>query len=139
MKTNTVNNETAASQLQRKPHYAISLSFDDTGTDLLWLTSHSNTALPSGTLTADIVRGSIMPKGISGKTQTIKPATADSSIGSITIRAQDVNGAISTRINTRLGTDLSLRKEQVKIYMGFEDLAWADYAEVLTFIIEKNS
>ena len=139
MKTNTVNNETAASQLQRKPHYAISLSFDDTGTDLLWLTSHSNTALPSGTLTADIVRGSIMPKGISGKTQTIKPATADSSIGSITIRVQDVNGAISTRINTRLGTDLSLRKEQVKIYMGFEDLAWADYAEVLTFIIEKNS
>lgn len=135
MKTGTDNFTEKNSTLVQEPRFVVALSFDDADTDITYLTSHSDAAVPGGTPSIDIIHDSI--QSITGLSQKVVPDKAQHTIGNITVKAFDNDGALSTKIKTKLDGGESLRKKRIKVYVGFEGLVWADYAERLTYLVDS--
>jgi hypothetical protein len=117
----------------KTPRYTIVVSFDFENTDLWYFTSHSDSATPTGVesvTTAGIV------KNISGTSQSINPEEARSTIGSINFSLGDIANTIRDTLNTKIITGKALKGKRVQIYVGYEDLLWADYSLVQTQIID---
>lgn len=96
------------------PRYVVEISFNETNTDQLYLTSHADTLTPAG--------GTVIPScivGVSGTSQQLAPERSISSIGSIKVEALDQADGLSTFIRGRLDNGFGLRGMRLRVYMGF--------------------
>jgi len=113
----------------KEPRFTVEIAFDNANTDLWYLTSHADCEVPTGA--ANVVYGCL--KQPSGTSQKLNPLKAAATIGSLTIPAVDVGGSLTAYIGSKLGvvdgipTGDGLRGKRIRIYIGYADLAWADY------------
>lgn len=120
--------------LAKRPRYVIELAFDSHNTILWYLTSHDDSALPGGALS---ILGVI--EGISGTSQTLNPDTANASIGNINFTVVDKASIVTTTLGSQLVLGRSTRRQRVRVYIGFEGMAWADYTLVQTQLVNEIS
>jgi hypothetical protein len=121
-------------ELAKDPRYVIELAFDSASTILWYFTSHADAALPpSG------VAGSILGvvQGLSGTSQTLNPDLANASIGSISFSLVDLASIVTTTLGAQLQLGRSTRQQRVRIYVGYQGLAWADYTLVQTQLVSQ--
>jgi hypothetical protein len=118
--------------LAKRPRYVIELAFDAASTILWYFTSHTDSALPPG---ASSILGVI--EAISGTSQTLNPDTANASIGNINFMVVDRASIVSSTLGSELVLGRSTRRQRVRVYVGFEDLAWADYTLVQTQLVSE--
>jgi hypothetical protein len=126
----TYQNLTALPNLE--PRFTARISFDESDTRLYYLTSHADAEYPGG---ASVCTNCI--KSISGTTQKINPADANSTIGAIKMIALDKNDEISAKMKTEIEAGYGLRGKKVVFYAGFAGMLWVDYEKRLTFIIDE--
>lgn len=122
----------------KRPRVVIELSFNTANTDLLYLTSHADCDVPAGAVSSGITIQNVV-KNISGQTQEINPDQANSTIGGFSFSVIDKTFAVTNYLNTKLDGGNSLRKKRVRAYIGYRGMLWADYALVLTYIVDGVS
>jgi hypothetical protein len=110
----------------------IELAFDSASTILWYFTSHTDSALPPG---ASSILGVI--EDMSGTSQTLNPDTANASIGNINFAVVDRASIVTTTLGSQLVLGRSTRRQRVRVYVGFEGLAWADYTLVQTQLVTE--
>lgn len=118
----------------KRPRYVIELAFDNENTILWYFTSHSDAALPSGAQALNAI-----VEELSGTSQTLKPDVANSSIGNINFKLVDLAGIVTSTLGTQLTFGRSTRRQRVRVYVGFEGLAWSDYTLVQTQLVTEIS
>ena len=121
-------------ELAKRPRYVVELAFDPENTVLWYFTSHADAALPGG---ASSIAGVV--KGISGTSQTLQPDVANASIGNISFSVVDKASVVTDTLGTQLVLGRSTRRQRVRVYVGFEDMAWADYTLVQTQLVSEIS
>ena len=109
----------------------IEIDFSDNGTDLYYFTSHSD--IPTVT---PVIHGVL--KNTSSISQKLIPERANSSIGSLSFELVDVGSAITSLFNTKRASRKVLFGKRVRLYLGYEGLAWADYRIEQTQYIDKK-
>lgn len=118
--------------VSKSPRYVIELSFDSDNTVLWYFTSHTDCALPGGVnFTANVLAG------LSGTSQTLAPDKANASIGNINFSLIDKAEIITDTLGDELVLGRSTRRQRVRVYVGFEGLAWADYTLVQTQLVSE--
>lgn len=124
---------TAANQARpRRPRHVIALSFDTENTDIVYFTSHADTATPDGAA----VIGNVV-RNVSSSSQTIDIERAQFSIGRLTFDLVDANRQVTALLADRLAGGDSLRLKRAVYYKGFAGLAWEHYEKSQTAIIES--
>lgn len=118
--------------LAKRPRYVIELAFDSANTLLWYFTSHTDSALPGG---ASSILGVI--EGMSGTSQTLNPDTANATIGNINFMVVDRASVVTNTLGSQLVLGRSTRRQRVRVYVGFEGLAWADYTLVQTQLVNE--
>src|SRR5258706_11732756 len=119
-------------ELAKDPRYVIELAFDSANTQLWYFTSHSDAALPPTGVSGSILG---IVEGLSGTSQTLNPDTANASIGSINFSLVDTTSIVTTTLGGQLVLGRSTRKQRVRVYVGYQGLAWADYTLVQTQLV----
>ena len=118
----------------KRPIAVVQIAFDEAETDLIYLRTGYNAPTPSGatvftTLAED-------PTTI---TQKIDPLRGTATIGHSRFSCIDPGGALTSLINTKLGETRGLRHKTVRIFRGYDGLAWSDMALRTTQIIKEAS
>lgn len=116
----------------KRPRYVVELAFDPANTVLWYFTSHADSALPGG---ASSILGVV--EGMSGTSQTLNPDTANASIGNINFELVDKGSIVTTTLGSQLVLGRSTRRQRVRVYVGYEGLAWADYTLVQTQLLTE--
>ena len=116
----------------KEPRYTIEIAFTDDFTDLYYLTSHSDGATPGGA----VVEANVI-EDISGTSQRLYPDEGRAEIGAISFNVVDAASALTTKLNDKMAFGKALRGKRVRVYMGFKDLAWADYSLIQTQLVER--
>lgn len=130
MRIDSSNFQTKNANAYRKLRAVVEFAFNSSATDLHYITTHSDCASPD---TANTTYGAIHK--ISGFSSKYNPRTATTEIGSLTVDILDINKVFSLLLQTKLNAGKSLRKHRVRVYVGFEGLAWADYSLVQTQLV----
>jgi len=104
----------------KEPMIVVEIAFDDAGTDLIYLTSHTDTPWPVGAVS---VPGTVVK--VSSTSQQIEPDQGRSSIGTITAEILDKSGAFSTLLKAHDDAGRGIRYSRVRVYMGFRGMSWA--------------
>ncbi len=116
--------------------HVVGISFADNGTDITYLTSHSDAFVPTGTAAADRIDSALV--GISSQSQRFNARTMSHSIGGVKIKLLDVGGALSAKIKAKLDAGEGLRGKEVKYWQGFaESTSWANYALRFTYVVDN--
>lgn len=131
MRLDAENFITANTSSSKKPRYVVEISFDDANTDLYYITSHDDSALPSGALSID---GII--EDISGTTQKITPEKGLASIGTLVFNVVDLADSVTTLQYDKLQLGKGLRGKRVRVYVGYVGNIWSEYSLVTTQVIE---
>lgn len=134
MRSYNANFAAQQNAVTKSPRYVVELSFDNDNTDLVYLTSHADAALPNHV--TSIKRVIESPSGTS---QTINPIQARATIGSMTVTLVDRGASLTSLINQKLNDDMGLRNKRLRLWMGFEGDAWTDYELVQTQIVDQVS
>lgn len=132
MRTDTSAFASKNVEVAKRPRYVIELAFDSASTILWYFTSHTDSALPPG---ASSILGVI--EDMSGTSQTLSPDTANASIGNINFAVVDRASIVTTTLGGELVLGRSTRRQRVRVYVGFEGLAWADYTLVQTQLVTE--
>lgn len=132
MRTDTLAFAAKNVELAKRPRYVIELAFGSDNTILWYFTSHLDSALPPGA-------SSILEviEGMSGTSQALNPDTANATIGSINFTLVDRASIVTTTLGSQLVLGRSTRRQRVRVYVGFEGLAWADYTLVQTQLVTE--
>lgn len=132
MRTDSAAFTEANSDPIKSLRYTIEVSFDDAYTDLYYFTSHPDSATPdSVTVISNVVQN------VSVTSQQIQPEKAIASIGSISFDLIDLDNQIRFTQASELALGNSLKHKRVRVYVGFEDQVWSDYALIQTQIIDE--
>jgi len=131
MRTDSAAFELINVSASKEPRYVVELSFNSENTDLYYLTSHADAALPPGALS---VNGVV--KNISGTSQSVTPEKALASIGSLDFDSVDESNQITTLQYNKLLLGKGLRGQRARIYVGEKSLAWDDYTLAQTQIVQ---
>lgn len=118
----------------KDPRYTVELSFDSGNTILAYFTSHSDAATPGGGTTFARVL-----EGLSGTSQRIDPDKGNSTIGDVGFTVVDSAGAVSSQLGAQLVLGRSTRLQRVRVYAGYEGLAFSDYTLLATQIVSSIS
>lgn len=117
-------------QLAKRPRYTIELAFDTANTILWYLTSHTDAATPPGAaIIANVV------EGISGTSQVLNPDQATATIGAINFKVVDRGRIVTSTLGSQIALGRSTRRQRVRVYIGYEGLAWSDYTLVQTQLV----
>ncbi len=134
MRADTDSFELKNKSASKDPRYTVEIAFDPANTDLHYFTSHADSATPAGaTVTSGVI------KGLSGTSQSVSPEKALATIGTISFDVVDSGDAVRSLQYTKLQFGKGLRGMRVRVYVGFDGLAWADYSLIQTQIIESVS
>ncbi len=115
----------------KNPYWVVEIAFDRDNTDLVYFTSHAEARSPDG---APVIHGVV--DSISGTSQRVYPIEGRSTIGDISVDLVDRGGWLTDLFRAKLlGEDKGLREKRVRVYMGFEGLAWNNYELVQTQIV----
>lgn len=134
MRQDTAGFDTLNRNISKEPRYVVEVSFDAGNTDLHYFTSHADAALPDGAVAIlDTV------KYISGTSQHVKPEKALATIGTLSFTLVNIGDAVGALQYNKLQLGFGLKGKRVRVYVGYKDLAWADYSLVTTQIIETVS
>ena len=127
MRIDSTNFSAKNKQLSKEPRFVLQIASDTAATDLTYFKSHADAATPSGAVVSSA-------RLISAPTasQTLNPLLANSSVGKISARIQDTDGALTTFIRAKLDDLEGLRDKRVKLFLGYRGLAWTDYTEFQT-------
>jgi len=125
----------ANSSVSKSPRAVLQISFDSANADLLYLTSHSDTATPPGAVAAGLVIANVI-ESVSSQSQSINPDQALSTIGALSFKAVDMNESLTAYQRDKLDFGRGLRHKQVILYVAYEGFSWADYQPVLMFVID---
>src|SRR6266508_3988053 len=134
MRTDTAAFASKNVALAKEPRYVIELAFDSANTILWYFTSHADAALPGG---ASAILNVV--KGLSGTSQTLNPNTAAATIGAISFSLVDRASIVTSTLGAQLVLGRSTRKQRVRVYVGYEGLAFADYTLVQTQLLTEIS
>ena len=121
----------ANSSSNKKPRYVVRVSFDNDNTDFVYFTSHANTETPDG---ATVIENCV--RGISVLSQKINPDQGNSTIGNFNFTLVDTSNEVTEKLRDKLNAGDSLRHKRIVCYVGYENLVWADYKIILTYIID---
>lgn len=130
MRTDTLEFSQYNNAASQEPVFVVEVAFDDAGTDVIYLTSHTVSGLAGEIFEAVLT-------DISGTTQKINPDKALSEIGALSFSALDDN--LTAKQRTKLNAGLGLRGKRARFYAGFQGMDWADYTLVQTQIIRSAS
>jgi hypothetical protein len=117
----------------KRPRYVIEISFDSANTILWYFTSHLDTPVPGGG--AGVTQGVI--EGLSGTSQTLNPDNANATIGNVNFNIVDKGGVVTTVLGSELALGRSTRRQRVRIYIGYEGLAFSDFTLFQTQLITE--
>lgn len=130
MRADTNNFVLVNSAKSKRPRYTIEVAFDSANTILWYFTSHIDAQVPpGGSAIAQVV------EEISGTSQTLTPDKATASIGNITFRLTDAAKAVTNQLGSQLQLGRSTRRQRVRVYVGYEGMAWSDYSLVQTQLV----
>ena len=136
MLTFNENFASSSASATQSPRFVFVISFDTAGTDLYYITSHTDSALPAGppaNLSGALIAGSAV-------SQKLNPDLAAATIGSMTLTLADVVDSTGNYTFTqRLWSKPDLRGKRVQAYMGYAGLAWSEYVLVQTQIVSETS
>lgn len=129
----------------KSPRITIRIAFDDAESDLVYLTSHTDSATPGG---ATVISGVI--QNISSTTQTIDHERAIAQIGSLSFDFVDITSQLTTLIKQKLDSNKGLYKKVIRAYVGEADyydiisnttinLPFTDYVNVASQLITDIS
>ncbi|MDH4274624.1 MAG: hypothetical protein OEW08_06270, partial [Gammaproteobacteria bacterium] len=131
MRADNANFSAQNSAKAKAPRIVVQIAFNTASTDLYYLTSHADAALPAGAVaTLSCV------KGVSGTSQRLNPDQARAEIGAFNIDVTDKGRAITTLMFAKLGAGDGLKGKRVRVYVGYQGLAWAEYVLVGTQIVQ---
>lgn len=131
MRSNNANFDEKNSANSKSPRFVIEIDFSDDETDLNYFTSHSD--IPTVT---PVIHGVL--KNTSSISQKLMPERANSSIGSLSFDLLDASKAITALFNTKRVNRQVLFGKRVRLYLGYEGLAWTDYRLEQTQFIDKK-
>lgn len=134
MRTDTDNFTVINERDYKQPRYVVVLSdqrIDETITSSHYFTSHSDAALPSGLSASDYTHAVLSELG--GTSQKIAPIRAQSTIGSLSFKIQDSGSFLTTILSTE-----NKRNRRAQVYVGYADLAWADYTLITTQVLDQS-
>jgi len=118
---------------EKEPRYLIVQSLDDADTDLLYLPSHDDVALPGG---GTVLTGLI--EGLSATSQKLNPDQGRAEIGSINYKIVDVDAQLTIYLSTKYGFGYSIFGKRTQVYFGYKGFEWADYVLVQTQQVSSN-
>lgn len=115
----------------QKRHIVLAISFDDTDTDIVYFTNHSDTQVPGGATVyySCVVEAPAM-------SERVVAEEARTEIGDMSFSLIDHDRTISDLIKSKESANKGLRNRKVRFYGGAEDIAWADYALFHTYYID---
>lgn len=116
----------------KRPRYVVEVAFDSANAVLWYFTSHTDSALPPGAQAILQVLESL-----TGTSQALNPDTANASIGSISFKLVDRARVVTQTLGGQLALGRSTRRQRVRIYVGYEGLAWADYTLIQTQLVTE--
>lgn len=122
----------ANGSLSKDPRYAIEIAFDDTATDVVYITSHDDTPLPDSVTS---YKGVL--KSFSATSQRLNPEKANASIGNIAFVATDFNKTIRQLLASKYVFGRSLKGKRIRAYMNYKGKIWSDAALVQTQVVDK--
>jgi len=141
MQLNTGNFDLLNQSKSKHPVWVVEISFDDTFTDRVYLTSDADAVTPGG---YDVIHSVV--KSISGTSQKVDPIKAISTIGNLSFDLVDVGEDITTLFRDKLDLDKSLRRKRIRVYLGFKAmeefdpvLVWDDYVMVTTQTVNSDA
>ena len=136
MLTFNENFASSSASATQSPRFVFVLSFDTANTDLYYITSHTDSALPSGSprnLSGALIAGSAV-------SQKLNPDLAAATIGSMSLTLADVVDSTGSYTFTQiLATKPDLRGKRAQAYMGYAGLTWSEYVLVQTQIVSETS
>lgn len=115
----------------KDPRYVVEVAFDSANTILWYFTSHTDAATPSG---ASVISNVV--EGLSGTSQSLNPDEARATIGTISFSIVDKSSTVTSQLGTQLTLGRSTRQQRVRVYVGYDGLAWADYTLIQTQLVE---
>jgi hypothetical protein len=119
----------------KEPRWVIELAFDPDNTILRYFTAHAGTALPPG---ATAIQNVI--EGLSVTSQTLKPDTANATIGTISFSVVDKNSTVTALLGDQLTLGRSTRLQRVRCYQGFAGGVWpSGFQLIQTQIVDEIS
>lgn len=132
MRTGTAAFNAKARSPNQSPRFVIEQSFDPDNTILWYFTSHADAATPQG---ASVISSVI--SALSVFSQRLDFDKANSTIGEISYRLIDRANLVSEQLGAQLQVGRSLRRMRMRVYEGFEGLAWSDYLLRQTQVVDK--
>src|SRR5262245_54061593 len=115
MRTDTAVFQSRNTSPNKEPRFVFELAFDSANSTLRYFTSHSDAATPGG---ATVV-GPVI-SGIATTSQELKPDTAASTIGDITVTCVDLASAVTAALGTQLAIGRSTRLQRARVYVGYK-------------------
>lgn len=126
---------------EKSPRFTIAIAFDAAETDIVYLTSHSDSEVPPA---ATVITGII--QNLSSTSQSINHDKGIATIGSMSFDFIDLNSQLTTLIKTKLDNSKGLYRKMLRVYVGGEDyydvgsqstisLTWSDYVNVVSQLI----
>lgn len=110
-------------ELTRSPRYVVELSFAEDNSELWYFTSHDDIRIHFG---ANMI--SRVVQAVAVTSQTLNPATAAATIGTISFDLVDRGGAVTAVLGSELTLGRTARRRRVRVYYGFEGMRWFDPA-----------
>lgn len=110
-------------ELTRSPRYVVELSFAEDNSELWYFTSHDDIRIHFGANTISRV-----VQAVAVTSQTLNPATAAATIGTISFDLVDRGGAVTAVLGSELTLGRTARRRRVRVYYGFEGMRWFDPA-----------
>jgi hypothetical protein len=126
------NNSDVFNQFNRSSSQELRLVIVINYGEPLYLPSHSD--IPN--LPANAISGCI--KNVSSTSQSLKPDSGYSEIGSLNFDLLDVNNLITTEIRTKLNQSEGLKGVKVQLFRGGAGMDWSDFRIEQTQIVDNS-
>lgn len=112
------------------PAAVLEIHFDNTDTDMLYLTSHDGITITGA---SNVVQGCL--SDVNDASQSMDWRAYSASIGQLDFSAVDLDGAISTYMRGRFNVNKSAGFKFCKYYKGFLEIPFSDFTLACTQVI----
>jgi len=133
MRADSVELVEANASSEKDSRFIIVQSLDNADTDLLYLPSHEDVALPGGgTVFAGLI------EGVSATSQKLNPDQGRAEIGSINYSIVDAAAQLTNYLSAKYGFGYSIYGKRTQVFFGYKNFTSAQYTLVQTQQVSSN-
>lgn len=99
--------------LTKEPRFFVEVSFDDSHSERLYITSHDNVPVPAGGV---VLQNTLVDASLTS--QRLNVAEGVSEIGAVGFQAVDRDGGLTSTIHQHLEDGMGLRHKRVRVFHG---------------------